>query len=69
MDKYKRSLAKTLTYRIISTIAIIALVFIFTKDFVISGAIGGIDLIAKLIIYFLHERIWNKVPWGKKKPH
>ncbi len=66
MDKYQRSLAKTITYRIVATIALIALVFIFTKDFVISGVIGGFDLIAKLIIYFLHERVWDRVPWGKK---
>jgi len=43
-------------------------------SFVITGrikwaiSIGGIELFTKIALYYLHERIWNKIPFGRYAP-
>lgn len=64
MDTRKRSIAKTFTFRIIATITTMVLVLVFTGNFALAGVIGVLDLVSKLIIYYLHERVWNKISWG-----
>ena len=32
-----------------------------------GGSIAGIEVITKMFFYYLHERIWNKINWGKRK--
>lgn len=60
----KRSLLKTITWRITATLTVMTLVFIFTGriDFMVS--IGIFDVIFKAVLYFVHERVWNKITWG-----
>lgn len=66
MDGHKRTLAKTITFRIIATITTILIVLIFTKSLAIAGTVGILDFILKLVVYYLHERAWNRTKWGKK---
>tara|TARA_Y100000310_G_scaffold345268_1_gene463257 strand:+ start:17939 stop:18154 length:216 start_codon:yes stop_codon:yes gene_type:complete len=66
MDSRKRSILKTITFRIIATLTTMALVLLFTKDLAIAGLVGALEFVSKLIIYYLHERIWCKINWGKK---
>ena len=65
MDTHKRTIAKTITFRIIATITTMVLVLIFTGNLTLAGAIGALDLVSKLMIYYVHERVWNKFSWGK----
>ena len=60
----KRSLLKTITWRITATLTVMILVFVFTGriDFMLS--IGIFDVIFKAVLYFVHERVWNKITWG-----
>ncbi len=67
MDTHKRSIAKTITFRIIATLTTIILVLIFTSNLALAGIIGVFDLTSKLIIYYMHERVWDKVSWGLRK--
>ncbi len=30
-------------------------------------SVGGIEVVLKLLIYFTHERVWDKIKWGKKE--
>jgi adenylylsulfate kinase len=62
-----RSLIKTLSWRLLATITTAALVYPFTKDVDIALKIGGIEILLKLLIYYLHERLWNKITFGKKE--
>ena len=32
-----------------------------------GGSIAGIEVVTKMFFYYFHERIWNKIKWGKKK--
>jgi len=43
------------------------LVYIFTGTVKIALAIGGLEVVLKMLIYFLHERTWDRIRYGKKE--
>ncbi len=63
----KRTLFKTISWRTIATLTTAVLVYIFTGEIAIAVTIGGIEVIAKMIFYFAHERVWGKIRYGKKE--
>ena len=60
MVSYKRHIAKTLSWRIIGTLDTIILSGIITGSWETGLAIGGVEVITKMVLYFFHERIWYK---------
>ena len=64
-EKLKRSLVKTVSWRVVGTIATIIISYLITGTLTLAFSIGIIELISKLILYFFHERAWNKIKWGK----
>jgi len=65
IERRKRTLCKTIVWRIVASSATAIIAFIVTGEFSIALGIGVIDIFIKLIIYYLHERIWDKIKWGK----
>ena len=59
-----RSIVKSLTWRISATFITILLVLIITKKLLLSIGIGLVEMTIKLIGYYFHERIWNRIKWG-----
>lgn len=66
MEKPVRSVAKTISWRIVATSTTILLVFLFTRDFVISASVASLEVLAKIVIYYVHERIWNILDFGRE---
>ncbi len=65
-DNKKKSLWKTASYRISSSFLTVLIVFIITKKINISLGVGAIDVIAKSIWYYSHERLWEHLKLKKK---
>ena len=65
MDSTKRSLVKTISWRITGSGATFAIGYAISRDFTIATSIASIQLVANTILYFIHERVWNNIPWGK----
>ncbi len=65
MVAHKRSVVKAITFRAIATITTVLIVWAFTGSLELAGAIGVIDTLAKLAVYYFHERAWNKTSWGR----
>ena len=61
MDSQKRSIAKTITFRIISSVVTMLLVYAFTSNWTMAGTIGILDGLLKLFIYYFHERVWDHI--------
>lgn len=59
-----RSLAKSLSWRVIATLTTIALVWGFTGQVRTAVAVGGVEVFTKLVIFYFHERTWEAVAWG-----
>jgi uncharacterized membrane protein len=60
-DSHLRSLAKGISYRLISSVATIGISFLVLGDVSTALEIGLVDFFAKIIIYYLHERAWSKI--------
>jgi uncharacterized membrane protein len=67
MEHFKRSLLKTATWRIAASLDTFVIAWIITGNWRTGGAIASIEVITKMFIYYFHERVWNKIKWGKKK--
>lgn len=59
-----RSLLKGLSWRIIATSSIILIAYFTTGEIDLALKIGGIEFVIKLALYYMHERVWQKVPRG-----
>lgn len=57
---HKRHILKTITWRIIGTLDTMILSWIITGSLKIGMAIGGVEVITKMVLYYLHERAWYK---------
>jgi uncharacterized membrane protein len=66
-DKPVRSLIKGFTWRLTGTIDTIVVSFFVTGKIATAFSIGGIEMMTKLGLYYSHERVWEKVGWGKRK--
>ncbi|MDA9036066.1 DUF2061 domain-containing protein [Flavobacteriaceae bacterium] len=65
-EKVSRSLLKAISWRLIGTIDTIIIAYFITGTISQAISIGFIEWGTKLVLYFFHERIWNKFQWGKK---
>jgi uncharacterized membrane protein len=65
-DSSVRSLAKTISWRITGSGATFLISWLISGNLAIAGTIAAIQITANTILYYIHERIWNKVSWGQK---
>ncbi|SDS10781.1 Uncharacterized membrane protein [Gramella sp. MAR_2010_147] len=64
-EKPVRSILKTISWRIVGTIDTIVISWFLTDEIDTALAIGSVELVTKMILYFGHERIWNLISFGK----
>lgn len=64
-DTPKRSLVKTVSWRITGSGATFGISYLISGNFVVAGTIASIQLISNTILYFVHERVWNRIKWGQ----
>ena len=64
-DKLKRSIAKTVSWRVIGTLDTVLISWIITGTLALAFSIGAVELVSKMGLYFFHERAWNNIKWGK----
>lgn len=63
-ERIRRSAVKTATWRVTASVDTMILAYIFTGNIGTAISIGGLEVITKLALYFLHERAWARVAWG-----
>lgn len=61
----KRSIAKSISWRVIGTLDTIIISWIVTGTLTMAFSIGLVELVTKMLLYFFHERLWNSISWGK----
>jgi len=66
-EAHLRSILKAVSYRVLAAIATTTIVFVFTRRIVLSIGVGLVESIVKIICYYLHERAWSFIGFGKKK--
>ena len=65
-DSNKRSFSKALSWRLTATVVLATVSFILTGSVVEAAEITAIYNVIQILVYYLHERAWERVRWGKK---
>lgn len=66
-EQHYRSVIKGITWRIIGTMDTIFLSWLFTGDITSALKIGGIEVFTKIFLYYLHERVWLNMKYGRER--
>ncbi|WP_460219924.1 DUF2061 domain-containing protein [Psychroserpens sp. MEBiC05023] len=64
-EKVKRTLVKTISWRVLGTLDTVLISYLITGTLTLAFSIGFVELVSKLVLYYVHERAWNKIKWGK----
>lgn len=64
-ETHSRTLAKTITYRILCTIAIYLIALGLGAGSLASGTLAITIAVLGTIIYYIHDRVWNKIRWRR----
>lgn len=60
-----RSIVKSISWRVIGTVDTVVISYFVTGEVALALSIGSIELFTKMFLYFLHERLWNAMRWGR----
>ena len=60
-DSNLKSLAKTISWRVVGTIDTMIVSYFITGETAMALSIGSVEVVSKMILYYLHERVWSGV--------
>jgi len=60
VQSHQTSVVKAITWRVFASVITIILVLIYTGELHLAAKVGALDVIVKLVVYYVHERIWLK---------
>jgi uncharacterized membrane protein len=63
-EAHARSAAKAVTWRVVGSMDTFVLSFLVTGNLVWAGSIASAETITKVILFYLHERVWRRTRWG-----
>ncbi len=64
-ENHSRSFIKGITWRAVGTMDTIFLSWLFTGDIDTALRIGGIEIFTKIVLYYIHERVWLMIGFGR----
>jgi adenylylsulfate kinase len=64
-ETHTRSVVKAVSWRILGTIATSIIVFLFTHRWAISLFVGAMEFVSKIGLFWLHERVWERLSFGR----
>jgi len=65
-DTNTRSLAKAISWRLTGTIDTFIISWLITGELLLASGIALTEIITKIFLFWLHERVWNKIQWGRE---
>src|SRR5215475_9929655 len=65
-EGHGRSFIKAVSWRTVGTIDTFIISFFVTGKVSLAGGIAAVEVVTKIMIYYLHERVWAAVPWGHR---
>lgn len=67
MELRRRSIVKSITWRVFGILITMLVVYQYNKDIKKSLIVSLCVNAVKIILYYLHERFWNRIDFGRKK--
>lgn len=65
MDQARRTLAKTITWRITGSTSTFTIAYLMTGNVGLSSGIAVVQMIVNTFLYYAHDSAWNHVKWGR----
>ena len=62
-----RSIVKGISWRFVATGTTIVIVYLFFGRLDLAIAAGVIETVLKVALYWGHEKIWQRIRWGRKR--
>ena len=66
-ERRMRTILKAISWRATATLITAGLVFAFTGRLSLAAQVGLLEMLLKILAYYLHERIWGQISWGRPK--
>ena len=66
LESHRRSVVKSLSYRVIAAAITTCIAWAITGNIKFGAAIGLTDTFVKILVYYFHERLWNRLSFGRK---
>ena len=64
-DSHPRSFAKAISWRITGSLDTFFVSWLITGSVVFAGSIAVTEVVTKILLYYLHERVWGCIRWGR----
>ena len=66
IDSRIRSIVKSVTWRILALTITILVSFVIVGNWTVSISIGIVANLTKAFFYYIHERFWERIGWGRE---
>jgi uncharacterized membrane protein len=66
-DKHYRSLVKAVSWRMTGSVDTLIISYLITRQIKWALTISGVELFTKIGLYYVHERVWEKLSFGRLK--
>ncbi len=67
MESTRRSIVKAISWRLLATVITAVIVYQLTGELDFAAKVGLADTTLKFVIYFGHERLWNRISYGREQ--
>ena len=65
-ETHTRSVIKAISWRTLGTLDTFAISWFLTGKVEIAGLIAALEILTKIFWYYLHERVWAAIAWGRR---
>lgn len=65
-ESHRRSILKAVSWRVLGTLDTFVISWFVTGRAALAGSIAGLEFATKIVWYYLHERIWASIAWGRR---
>lgn len=65
VEKHYRSFVKAISWRLTGSVDTMVISYLITHRLSWALTISGVELFTKVFLFFVHERVWNKISFGR----
>ena len=66
-ETHPRTVIKAISWRVIASVTTMTIIYVLTREWVLTLGAGLVEASSKMLFYYMHERAWGKIGWGKQK--
>lgn len=68
MESPTRTIAKAVSWQTLGLLSMTLIGYLFTGSVMAAGSLAVVTTVIGAICYVLHERVWNRISWGRVEP-